>query len=572
MKKAIKYFISGVVLLLAFSSLVACDESRAQSSFSAKILQAPTNVDFEMHLSENNETSYHLTWTPVQHAAGYTLCVNDMPIEQTIDFYIGEYDITPYVQLNKANTVSVTALGDGEDYQNSETVSLQCVAEIPTIGLNYQSVFDRCVASPGETEINGKLVIPDKYNGKKVTDIGEHAFSMCRTLTGIVIPDSVTNIGDMAFLGCKGVESLILSKNMTSVGLGVFCGLDNLSSLDIPNSITTIGESAFGGCESLTSLVIPNGVTSIGVGAFERCTSLTSIYLPNSVTSIGKTAFHGCNATDIEIPESVTSIGAGAFRACDSLTDIKVAKDNASFFTIDGNLYHRERISLTEEKITLMQYAKGKTATEFIIPQGVTHIGGDAFYQCTQLTSIEIPDSVIAIGYEAFYECKGLTSIKLPNNLYTISGGAFSFCNNLSGALIIPNNVKRIEQAAFYECSNLTSVILGDSMQAIFAGAFNVCQSMTSIVIPSSLIFIQDLTFDACDSLERVYYKGTAEQWDKINIDDDLGRNADLKEATRYYYSENEPALTEDGTAYDGNFWHYDENGEIVVWVKQSQS
>jgi hypothetical protein len=53
-----------------------------------------------------------------------------------------------------------------------------------------------------------------------------------------------------------------------------------------------------------------------------------------------------------------------------------------------------------------------------------------------------------------------------------------------------------------------------------------------------------------------VYYKGTAEEWDMINIG---GSNDYLTNATRYYYSETQPTA-------EGNWWHYDENGEIVVW------
>jgi hypothetical protein len=55
--------------------------------------------------------------------------------------------------------------------------------------------------------------------------------------------------------------------------------------------------------------------------------------------------------------------------------------------------------------------------------------------------------------------------------------------------------------------------------------------------------------------LTSVYYKGKPEEWSKISG----GFDDRLTYATRYYYSENEPATT-------GNFWRYDENGEIVVW------
>ena len=46
--------------------------------------------------------------------------------------------------------------------------------------------------------------------------------------------------------------------------------------------------------------------------------------------------------------------------------------------------------------------------------------------------------------------------------------------------------------------------------------------------------------------------------------------NSALTSATLYYYSEPEPALNADGTAYDGNFWHYDTDGNVVIWKKEN--
>ena len=39
-----------------------------------------------------------------------------------------------------------------------------------------------------------------------------------------------------------------------------------------------------------------------------------------------------------------------------------------------------------------------------IIPEGVTEIDNEAFYDCESLTSVEIPSSVTEIGYDAFSE------------------------------------------------------------------------------------------------------------------------------------------------------------------------
>jgi hypothetical protein len=68
--------------------------------------------------------------------------------------------------------------------------------------------------------------------------------------------------------------------------------------------------------------------------------------------------------------------------------------------------------------------------------------------------------------------------------------------------------------------------------------------------------------------LRIIYYKGNAEDWEKIGIANDYWVDEDdaLKTATRYYYSESEPALNEGETAYNGNYWRY-VGGVATPWV-----
>jgi hypothetical protein len=98
--------------------------------------------------------------------------------------------------------------------------------------------------------------IPDNYK----------AFDNCKTLVGIIIPNSVTSIGDDAFGGCI-----------------------SLTSVNIPSGVTSIGRLAFSDCTSLTSITIPNSVTSIGRSAFIYCTSLISITFGGTIPSDGFT-------------------------------------------------------------------------------------------------------------------------------------------------------------------------------------------------------------------------------------------------------------------------------------------
>ena len=71
------------------------------------------------------------------------------------------------------------------------------------------------------------------------------------------------------------------------------------------------------------------------------------------------------------------------------------------------------------------------------------------------------------------------------------------------------------------------------------------------------------MAFNKCVRLSTVYYKGTAEDKSKISSEEIF--NSYLFNAAWYYYSPDEPALNEEGTAYDGDYWYYDDDGIVTV-------
>lgn len=120
---------------------------------------------------------------------------------------------------------------------------------------------------------------------------------------------------------------------------------------------------------------------------------------------------------------------------------------------------------------------------------------------------------------------------------------------------------------AFYYCRSLTSVVISDGVESIGEDAFYYCSALTSVTIDSGVKSIGDSAFLNCRALTTVFYKGAAAEWDEISIE---SYNNSLTNATIYYYSETEPELSEDGSAYDGNYWHYDTDGETpIIWTKQ---
>lgn len=116
------------------------------------------------------------------------------------------------------------------------------------------------------------------------------------------------------------------------------------------------------------------------------------------------------------------------------------------------------------------------------IPEGVTRIGDEAFYDCDRLISVTIPDGVTSIGKSVFSWSYSLTSVTIPDSVTDIGEEAFSGCNNLTG-VIIPSGVTSIGDGAFYWCNSLTNVTIPDSVTSIGEEAFSGCDSLIEVSV-----------------------------------------------------------------------------------------
>jgi hypothetical protein len=143
----------------------------------------------------------------------------------------------------------------------------------------------------------------------------------------------------------------------------------------------------------------------------------------------------------------VTSIGYWAFRDCSSLKSITVETGNT--------IYHSQGNCLIETASkTLILGCKNS----IIPPDGsVTSIEDQAFYDCSNLTSIIIPSGVTEIGYEAFYGCSSLTSIIIPSGVMGIGGEAFYGCSSLRSVYYAGTSTEWKNISIGYDNSSLTS-------------------------------------------------------------------------------------------------------------------
>ena len=381
--------------------------------------------------------------------------------------------------------------------------------------------------------------------GNEVTGIDyTEAFYYCTRLKAITIPASVKTINSRAFAGLYDLETLNWNANVSLARTRL---IDNsqysLKTIVIGDAVTCLDSYIFNCCQNLESISVDpgnpvfdsrdncNAIIESVDGVFwyesdddkrytsdfyykELCYHLkkdrlvygsNNAFIPNSVTTLKDNAFSGSSdLTSIVIPSSVKTIEGNPFSSCFRLSSISVDPDNSVY----DSRYGCNAIIDTKNNI-LVSGCKNT-----VIPQDVTGIGYEAFFECIDLTSIDIPSSVKHLNPFAFYGCSGLESITIPESITSISWCSFMDCSRLK-TVQLHSGIKRIVNSAFSGCYCLTSIDIPSGVTAIEGHVFSGCLSLTSVTIPSSVDTIMYGAFSGCSSLPSINIPaGVSEIWD----------------------------------------------------------
>ena len=289
------------------------------------------------------------------------------------------------------------------------------------------------------------------------------------------------------------------------------------SSVKVEYGVQSITRETFRDMTTLTAVSLPGSIESIGQMTFSGCSNLTRLYYSGESTmSVQAYTFEGTPST--KYLYTATRKGANVLKAnstwSGAFSSISVSPSVAYDFRVDGVGYVIKKGipygystsyavmvggTPTNGKVTLNQniatglmntpgtYAVKQVAdSAFMNNTNVTTVansyalyltvGRNAFYGCTNLTSVDLATD--SIKHYAFYGCKNLSSITLhapgdgggPDGVSYIGNFAFGLC--AATEVTIPKSVSSIGYAPFYLSPNLVTINVnsGNSYYAAYTG------------------------------------------------------------------------------------------------------
>lgn len=233
------------------------------------------------------------------------------------------------------------------------------------------------------------VLIPDTIDGLPVTALGHRAFYE-KTVTTVVVPDSVTEIGAACFSG------------------------DNY----------------------LVSLKLPDGLKRLPPASLESCMRLYDFDLPQSLEKIYSSVFEfNYYLTHLTLPSSLTEIEQLNFIGLYGLQSLTLAEDNAAFKLDETN-----GLLMTADGTRLLHcFSDISPAEEIILPEGVKIVDPFAFHYDYDVERIVLPEGVETIGAMAFAMCPNLTEIVIPASVTDI--GVMDGLDGRTGIISYKGNV-----------------------------------------------------------------------------------------------------------------------------------
>lgn len=299
-------------------------------------------------------------------------------------------------------------------------------------------------------------------NIESLTTIGSSAFSLCKNLTSVSIPNTITTIKSSAFSN------------------------SGLITINLPESLTHI-EKALGNCQFLESIYINSNNLTFTNCLLENSDNVKQIHI-KSIESWVQYDFGGY----AQIPED-----AGLYLNNELITEIELFGDYVISSLAFYNYNYLTKINVDVKGVAQSAFYGCKNLTEAHI--NYPTITDNTFSNCFNLKTVFLGQKITKINSYAFYACTSLTKVNIDTlyqwlnitntNSYLMSNAKCLYVNNklLAGVITIPEGITTLISSTFANISFITKIIVNEGMTTIGDYAFQGCADLEEVDISSTV-------------------------------------------------------------------------------------
>ncbi|MBQ4141633.1 MAG: leucine-rich repeat protein [Clostridia bacterium] len=237
------------------------------------------------------------------------------------------------------------------------------------------------------------------------------------------------------------------------------------------------------------------------------------------VTGIGE-----CTDSDITIPSHhndipIKQIKEKAFIKNDKIASVSIPDTvteigfnafyeckNLKFELYENGFYLGNPSNPYAFLITFDEEFKG----DAVIHEDTKVLANSSFYHNDNITSVKFPEGLTVIGTRAFHRCINIKGVSIPNSVKHIGSEAFWGCKSIK-IVYIGSGVESWGSSSFCGCDGIENLYLANGIKTIGSHAFSMCDSLTEVSIPESVTVIEESAFGYCKKLKSVSLSSNVE-------------------------------------------------------------
>lgn len=423
----------------------------------------------------------------------------------------------------------VTSISNDAFFTCKNLKSVSIPSSVKTIG--YRSFYGTALS---------KAIVP-----AKTKTIGQGAFGNCKSLKMLTIPgnfklklekdkddqlsyvtdkisavDTVTfntklKLANVSYLSANNLVVLKSDPSYQSID-GVIYTKNGSGIVRVPQKREEL--TIKDGCKEFNLQSVLYNSTDSEDEQINGCSNLKKITIPSSVQSINTTKYKTERYNAYDVPVSTIDIktknlDAKSIYALGSCFGKNITIESL-MKSLPDQITYKDHMYLTKDHALLKYDGKEENVT---IPEDVTWIAPNAFYDNNTMKSVKLPSKIKIIEDHAFFGCDKLESIIIPDQVTTIGESAFECCTQLK-SVTFGKSVKEIKKNAF-GTTKLKNFTIPATIDKIEESAFSMIDKIGTVTIEGSTKNISSNAFVNCTGITIIYKKGIKEAQAELSYD-----------------------------------------------------